>query len=516
MLSTFLFNVYVTALDNFIDELKVKHDKVGTSVTNPEFRQQARMDSKKFVDLSFKQRIKMGKFFRDKAKAEGIAKIISIGETIKINYVRYADNMLFGFRMNKSLAKVVIKEICDFIKSDLHLDCYLDNFKSKLIHGSSELITFLGFKIGLYPANYSNKSKHLVRFKKLKANLRRKKIQESEKYFKMQEYVLLKMHKDILRITATKGQSLIKKTDTKAFYDHRVKIKVIKALKVSLTTIESEILATSLVNHFPSKFEKNPNTPFALAERKRTNLLKVFTSKWLMKARKLVTEDQSVELQAVIGKHLSSSFLKARDRYLEELEAIFSKDFCDKVTDYTIHGRNKLPHVKARALNSTNVGCRSIRILFPKNEFYKKLRSFKFIHKVITRPIGVPYLAGLQDYQIVDWFALKANGIWNYYSCADNIWDLKQLLNWTLRYSMLGTLSMKHKSSIKSMISKHSLAPRIEYNYDCKNKSKIVAFASYPSSEEINRRKKEFNNSSFTPIEFENFLKIKLNIVNTI
>lgn len=111
---------------------------------------------------------------RDRAKSAGIERTIIISKPIKINYVRYADDMLFGFNMDKPLAKKIIESVRTFIKSDLHLDCHIDSKKSKLSHGISELTNFLGFKIGLYPAKYSSKSKHLTRFYKLKANIQRK------------------------------------------------------------------------------------------------------------------------------------------------------------------------------------------------------------------------------------------------------------------------------------------------------------------------------------------------------
>ena len=155
-ISPFLFNIYLTPLDYFISELKKKHDKIGSSISNPEFRSLTRVDHKKFKDLDFRERIKRVKFERDKAEAAGIKRTMIISRPIKINYVRYGDEMLFGFNMDKPLAKKIIESIRTFIKSNSHLDCHIHSSKSKLFHGISELTTFLGFKIGLYPSNYSS------------------------------------------------------------------------------------------------------------------------------------------------------------------------------------------------------------------------------------------------------------------------------------------------------------------------------------------------------------------------
>lgn len=117
--------------------------------------------------------------------------------------------MLFGLNMDKPLAKKIIESIRTFIKSDLHLDCYTDSSKSKLCHGYSELSTFSGFKIGLYPTNYCNKSKHLTRFYKLKASIGRKRVMESEKYFKMQENISSKLYRNVISSIAVSNQTLI-------------------------------------------------------------------------------------------------------------------------------------------------------------------------------------------------------------------------------------------------------------------------------------------------------------------
>lgn len=516
VLSPFLFNIYLTPLDYFISELQNKHNKTGSFFLNPEFRKLTRADQKKFKDLSFRERIKRSKLERDRAKAAGIERTIIISKPIKINYVRYADDMLFGFNMHKSLAKKIIETIRTFIKSDLHLDCHIDSQKSKLSHGISELTNFLGFRIGLYPAKYSSKSKHLTRFYKLKANIQRKKVMESEKYFKMQENILSKLHRDVIKSIANTGQSFVKKSQVKAAYDHRVKVKVLRALKNSLSHIESEILSFSLVSNFSKKDIKNPETPFSLAEQKRLNLLRNTTNRWIQRAKELANEEDFKELQQVTGTFLSPEFIKAREAYLKELNSISSRDFSEKVIEQLL--RKATSHqAKAAVLSSVELNHRSIRILFPKDAFLKKLRSLGIIHKVLTRPTGVRFLTPLKDHNIINWYSLKANGIWNYFCCADNIWDLKKVLNWILRYSLLGTLAMKRKSSIKNMIQKYSVAPCINYLYTNKEGKEVKAvLAQYPTQEYYNKKGIEFNNSFLAPMELEKLLKIKVHTLNAI
>jgi hypothetical protein len=156
---------------------------------------------------------------------------------------------------------------------------------------------------------------------------------ESEKYFKMQENILLKLHRDVIKSIANTGESFVKKSQVKVAYDHRVKIKVLRALKNSLSHIESEILSSSLVSNFPKKDIKNLETPFSLAEQKRLNLLRNTTNRWIQRAKDLANEENFKELQQITGTFLSPEFIKARETYLKELNFISLRDFSEKVIE---------------------------------------------------------------------------------------------------------------------------------------------------------------------------------------
>ena len=76
---------------------------------------------------------------------------------------------------------------------------------------------------------------------------------------------------------------------------------------------------------------------------------------------------------------------------------------------------------------------------------------------------------------------------------------------------------MKHKSSIKNIIQKYSLAPRINYLYTDKDGKEVGSvFAQYPTQEYYNKKGIEFNNSSLAPVELEKILRIKVDTFNAI
>lgn len=352
---------------------------------------------------------KKAEFKKDKVVAEGIKPAILASKPKNIYYVRYADDMLFGFNMEKSLAKKVVDDIRTFIKLDLYLDCQKDSEKSKLIHGISELISFLGFNIGLYPANTSAKSKHLTRFYKLKANLKKKRVVEFEKYFKMSESILSKMHRDFVQSVTAMGQTLVKDFHIKEAYGYRAWTKVIKALKPSFSNLESKALSAALVRRTSKKVKRNFMTPFDLAEQKRLNLLKYTTNRWIQAAQDLANEKDFLELEVVVGKFLTPEFVAIREAYLNELNKILSKDFSENLIEQILKDAQHST-VKTRSILDVKVK-RSVRIIFPKDEFNKKLRALSVIHKVITRPTGIGFLTPLSDQDIINWFSLKVSGI---------------------------------------------------------------------------------------------------------
>jgi len=91
-------------------------------------------------------------------------------------------------------------------------------------------------------------------------------------------------------------------------------------------------------------------------------------------------------------------------------------------------------------------------------------------------------------------------------------------LNWVLRYSLLATLSVKFKSSLKKIVANYSMAPKVEYIYfnikSGKNFSKILA--SYPTKIFFNEKKKIFNPKVFFPIEFLDLSKVKSPAINVV
>lgn len=236
ILSPFLFNVYVTPFDCFVKELKIKFEKLSSTI---------------------------------------------IDDIKNVYYIRYADNLLLGLHMDKKFAKILRVKIKHFIKSNLQMEYRESSFNARLIHCRSEPITFLGFQIWCHSYKFNPKSTYLIRFHKLKVSIQRKKIAESEAYFKMVERVLAKHHRHLINSIRTQSQTLIKQSQIKKVNNSSVKVKLINDLKKSLSVIESEILVPS-INPHKAKTKKSImkyTSSMVIAEQKRLNLLNIITQK---------------------------------------------------------------------------------------------------------------------------------------------------------------------------------------------------------------------------------------------
>lgn len=172
-----------------------------------------------------------------KAYVENIESVSDLRDHCSVYCVRYNNDFLLGLRVDKRTAKTIINEIQVFVKSDIHIECRDPSFKS----GSSELFRFLGFNIGGCSSRFNKKSQHLIRLNKIRTSLQRKKIAESEKYFRLVEQMSSKMHRRILNSVSNTGQIVFKQLQHKNWNNRSVTLKVLNALKLSLHQMESEV-----------------------------------------------------------------------------------------------------------------------------------------------------------------------------------------------------------------------------------------------------------------------------------
>jgi len=130
----------------------------------------------------------------------------------------------------------------------------------------------------------------------------------------------------------------------------------------------------------------------------------------------------------------------------------------------------------------------SIRINIDIKIIMNKLRKQGIINKK-NRPICCNKISPLQDYQIINRMAAKASGLINFYSCVNNLWEVKQLVNYILRYSLAATLSRKFKTLIKKIFQKYGKDFNIKNEYN----RKIIEIAKFPNRNKIDSLQCKFN-----------------------
>lgn len=99
--------------------------------------------------------------------------------------------------------------------------------------------------------------------------------------------------------------------------------------------------------------------------------------------------------------------------------------------------------------------------------------------------------------------ACKARGILDFYQCVDNLWEVKNLVNYTLRFSLAATLARKYKTSIKKIFAKYGKHFNIKIGY----KGKTITIADFPSKTQVSKLKYKFNSKVIKYCELNTKLK---------
>nr|ULQ69287.1 maturase [Eriocaulon brownianum]ULQ69336.1 maturase [Eriocaulon schochianum] len=97
----------------------------------------------------------------------------------------------------------------------------------------------------------------------------------------------------------------------------------------------------------------------------------------------------------------------------------------------------------------------SIQIEAPIKKIFRRLRDRGLISRRRPRPIHAASLTNVSDGDIVNWSAGIAISILSYYRCCDNLYQVRTIVNYQIRWSAIFTLAHKHKSSARNIILKY-------------------------------------------------------------
>lgn len=463
-LSSLLANVYLNELDHFIDLLKKEVDKSSPGETTKEWKKAT------WVTASELSRAKTRKaksllrqeFYRKKVKEAtkaGISRKPITDEQseskvyYRLYYVRYADDYLIAIKGPKWLAKDIMKKTQDFLKSNLH-------FSLKgvdLVHGAHNSVRFLGFDIKIPKRDERNvvETRKVLSFKKIRNRLLNRKKVMVERY-----------ENSLLKIYESEKRKMLKALSNSAVNKDE-KLKSIKeiARKDALNQINIQLtLRDSGVEQYKT-----------LLNKERLQL----ESSW-------VPENELKELGF-------DEVIEARENLLKAMKLAASKDNLqnfrlEEVKRIKSNPRYKQMHV-GRVLYGQPQRL-SPKIYAPTRDLKSKLKTWGMLDKG-GKPKANGAVFRYHDISIIEHYKLKALGFLNYYRPAVNYHEVKKLVDYHLRWSLIHTLAGKHTTKIHQIISLYGKSPKVVLEFN----GKIHELASFLTPNEINHRTRGFTKS---------------------
>jgi len=122
-----------------------------------------------------------------------------------------------------------------------------------------------------------------------------------------------------------------------------------------------------------------------------------------------------------------------------------------------------------------------IQIEAPIKKILRRLRDRGIISRRRPWPIHVACLTSVSDGDIVNWFAGIAISLLSYYRCCDNLYQVRTIVDYQIRWSAIFTLAHKHKASARNIILKYSKDLNIV------NKKGGKTLAEFPNSIELGK-----------------------------
>lgn len=461
-----------------------KIEKKSVKTPNPEWYQ---MITKPLLNMKKKKLdwvevLRFNKKIHRKARKNKIKpKIItSIGS--KLFYVRHAGDFLFGYLGKKNEAKETFLTITNFIKSNLRLNCV--GFKLKSAH--SDIMKYLGFCLR-YPKKSENlsKSRPVQKFEKLKNRLTVRKAIENSRYLKTLEWAGKKFYRNIVeQIIRQPNQTLAKQgINLKNILTHWGQrdgiIYLWNALKQKIPTLD--VLRDDLLHPITDPYYQTANN---FRERRYNE----FIQEWSDAANSLAQTDLNKEIKEFLPQEINKVYETSRKHFLEQVKIIYeNRTRCSLIQNiFSKHNSNSMAKlIKKVGLATLN---HSVRIYINVENVLNKFKKQGIVNKK-NHPICCNKICLLEDYQIINQIASKAYRIINFYQCVDNLWEVKSLVNYTLRFSLAATLARKYKTSIKKVFAKYGP----NFNIKTSSKGKIIKIANFPSKIQVNTLKHKFN-----------------------
>jgi retron-type reverse transcriptase len=463
-LSPLLANVYLNELDHFMGRLKKEVDKGIPGQTSVEWRKSTWVETSELSNAKTRKgrSTLRRELYRKKVqmatKAGVSRKPITdeqAGDKVyhRVYYVRYADDYLIAVKGPKWLARDILKKTQDFLKSNLNFSLKCDD----LVHGAHNSVRFLGFDIKLPKREERNvvETRKILSFKKLRNRLLNRKKVMVERY----QSSLLKIYE------SEKRKALKALADGAASKDEKLKAIKEIAQKDALNQINTQ----SVLRGYGAEQYR------ALLRMEQLQL----ESSW-------IPEEELTELGF-------NEVIEAREHLLKTMELAARKDNLQSFREGEAKRIKSNPNYKQmhvdRVMYDQPEGLNP-RIYAPIRDLKNKLKTWGMLDKG-GKPKASGAIFRYHDVSIIEYYKSKALGFLNYYRPAVNFHEVKKLVDYHLRWSLIHTLAGKHTSKVHQIISSYGKSPKVELESD----GKVHELASFLTPNQVNHRTRGFTKS---------------------
>ena len=389
----------------------------------------------------------------------------------KYFYVFYLNIFLLGTCSGLNITYYLIKLIFNFFKKihllKINVFCLKKSKKNK--------IPFFGFLIFTIPDIFFNYN-HVVKSKKKSSNfLLNKKTNFIEKFSKLIFIKEILRYQQKIKTSFFSNNSLVNFKQLSYLVSLSIIRKnIIYLFKNIITTIDNNTFITKKINIFLLPLKLNvvlfnlQEDLFYWEKRFFTSVLNTFNLSW----RNIGTKEILYRLNKIKG-YLTLSFLDGTVKIIKQ------KVLCNN-----------------KYINNNKVLQLSINSHYIKDT----LKYFSIIKFNTLQPISIFYLINQSSFRIIKWFKIKANLYLTWFCCANNYQVMKNIVDYTIRYSLIKTLVLKHNLSQNKIILIYTITPTIFNSFG-------QVLISYINSVLIQKLKQQYLTSD---TKFVKYIKILL------
>lgn len=441
---------------------------------------------------------------KSKRSKEKTLPILVYNKITWVYYIRYVDDFFVGVVGCKRLATKILNNMSKYLKSNLNL--FLNKEKSKILSSLSNKVSFLSmlFYNVCFEERFNRKNCKIITKKKVctriincidvfkwrqTKNFRKiwlywiaeaydkycynrvivkkdfKSLTENLHIF---ESLFFKRNRSFYKDFLKKLQEIIEKKQNKqlCFFFKRCEEKCLDFNKNSFTNILRPILKYEIIERIVILLKTNHNIP-------------AYTISWYV-----LFKGTSIE-QAVfkpiwpedfeLSKTTIFKLQKLRERKFTgriNKQAIYLaiKDWLNITKNLNIQKMVSFKLYKSMFFffNSVDGGkIFPIRVSANIDEIYRHLIKASILNEN-KKPIRKTSIVKFNSFLIIFYFKKVASDLLSYFRCTDNFYNLKNVINYFIRYSLLHTLAHKHKCSLRIILFTYGQEIKIE---DTKNYS---------------------------------------------